>query len=81
MPVCPQPVWIGFTKDDVIGSIIKAMMRRYEILVKHGMEPYRAQQRVPRELEKSLNRLMKDFVFPEELSSECKLDDLDEDGE
>lgn len=70
-----------FGTREVIDSIAAAMDRRYEILVKHGMAPQKALRRVPRELEKSLNRLMKDFVFPEEMSSECKLDDLDEDGE
>jgi len=69
-----------FGTKEIIEAIDAAMTRRFEILIKHGMEPIKARQRVLKELEKSLNRLMKDFVFPEEMGSEARLD-LDEDGE
>ena len=69
-----------FKEKDVTEAIAKAMNRRYQKLLSKGMTSNKAYSRVPRELENTLNRLMKDYVFPEEMGSEGRLD-LDEDGE
>lgn len=69
-----------FRSKDVNDAISKAMNRRYAKLISKGMPPQKALVRVPRELENTLNRLMKDYVFPAEMGSEARLD-LDEDGE
>jgi len=71
-----------FTPEKVTIAIRAACERRYKKLIKTGRyTKENAELRVLAELEGSLLLHMGRYVFPYEMSSECKLDDLDEDGD
>ena len=71
-----------FTPEKVTDAIRNTCERRYLKLIKTGRyTKENAERRVLAELEGSLLLHMGRFVFPHEMSSECKCDDLDEDGD
>jgi hypothetical protein len=73
---------IRFTSKKITKAIQATCERRYKKLMKTDRyTEVNAERRVLAELEGALLLHMGRFVFPYEMSSECKCDDLDEDGD